>query len=214
MSKRIPLQVLAFLLALGLFAYLVSRNDNVTHAQSDGFDRSQYANDNPVGDLDQLPETGEVDVMIELNDEPTARVYARELGNQNDRAADPQRRAAAQGSARAQMARIRGAQQRVLAQLGLHGRNARVLYSVQTAYNGIAAKIDASILPQLRGNADVLAVHRLPIHTIDNSTSVPSIKAVNAWAATGGNAGQGIKIAIIDTGVDYTHANFGGPGTA
>src|SRR5262249_18821262 len=25
--------------------------------------------------------------------------------------------------------------------------------------------------------------------------------------------GEGIKIAIIDTGADYTHANFGGPGT-
>jgi subtilisin family serine protease len=198
-----------------VFAYLATRTDNVTHAQSDGFDRTQYADDNPVGALqeDQLPESGEVDVMIELKDEPTARVYARALGNQSDRAANPQDRAAAQGAARAQMARIRGAQQRVLAQLGAAGRNARVLYSVQTAYNGIAAKIDASILPQLRGNADVKAVHRLPIHTIDNSTSVPFIKAVNAWAATGGNAGQGIKIAIIDTGVDYTHANFGGPGT-
>ncbi len=213
MYKRIPLQVLVFLLALGLFAYLVNRTDNVTHAQSDDFDRSQYANDNPIGDLDQLPETGEVDVMIELLDEATTRVYARALGNQSDRAADPQRRAAAAGSARAQMARIRGAQQRVLAQLGLHGRNARVLYSVQTAYNGIAAKIDASILPQLRANADVKAVHRLPIHTIDNSSSAPFIKAASAWAATSGNSGQGVKIAIIDTGVDYTHANFGGPGT-
>ena len=215
MSKRIPLQILSLLLALGLFTYLVSRSDNVTHAQSDGFDRTQYANDNPVGELqqDQLPDTGEVDVMIELHDAPTARVYAQALGNGSDRAADPQRLAAAQGAARAQMARIRGAQQRVLAQLGAAGRNARVLYSVQTAYNGIAAKIDASILPQLRGNADVKAVHRLPIHYIDNSTSVPFIKGVDAWAATGGNAGQGVKIAIIDTGVDYTHANFGGPGT-
>ena len=25
--------------------------------------------------------------------------------------------------------------------------------------------------------------------------------------------GEGIKVAIIDTGIDYTHANFGGPGT-
>src|SRR6185369_12636206 len=214
MSRRISLQVLAFLLALGLFAFLVSRTDNVTHAQSDGFDRAQYANDTPVGDLEeQLPETGEVDVIIELQDEPTAKVYAQALGNKGDRAANPQQRAAAQAAARAQMARIRGAQQRVLALLGAAGRNARVLYSVQTAYNGIAAKIDASILPQLRANADVKAVHRLPIHYIDNSTSVPFIKAVNAWTATGGNSGQGIKIAIIDTGVDYTHANFGGPGT-
>lgn len=214
MSKRFPLQVLVFLLAVGLFAYLVNRADNVTHAQSDGFDRAQYANDTPVGDLvGQLPETGEVDVIIELNDEPTTKVYAQALGNQSDRAANPQQRAAAQGAARAQMARIRGAQQRVLAQLAAAGRNARVLYSVQSAYNGIAAKIDAGILPQLRANADVKAIHRLPIHYIDNSTSVPFIKAVNAWAATSGNAGQGVKIALIDTGVDYTHANFGGPGT-
>src|SRR5262245_30959264 len=168
MSKKIPLQIVSMLLALGLFAYLVTRTDNITHAQSDGFDRSQYANDTPVGDLqqDQLPESGEVDVMIELQDEPTAKVYARGLGNQGDRAANPQQRAAAQGSARAQMARIRGAQQRVLAQLGVAGRNARVLYNVQTAYNGIAAKIDAGILPQLRANADIKAVHRLPIHYI------------------------------------------------
>ena len=25
--------------------------------------------------------------------------------------------------------------------------------------------------------------------------------------------GEGIKVAVIDTGIDYTHANFGGPGT-
>lgn len=214
MSKRILLQLLPFLAALGLFAYLVSRNNDVTHAQSTGFDRTQYATDNPVGDLvDQLPESGEVDVMIELQDEASAQTYARGLGHQSDRAANPQQRAAAQGAARAQLARIKGAQQRVLAQLNGAGRNARVLYSVQTAYNGIAAKIDAGILPQLRANADIKAVHRLPIHSIENSTSVPFIKGVDAWVATGGNVGQGVKIAVIDTGVDYTHANFGGPGT-
>src|SRR5215510_3723401 len=103
MSKRIPMQLLAFLVALGLFAYLVSRTDNVTHAQSDGFDRAQYANDTPVGELtEQLPETGEVDVIIELQNEPTAKVYAQALGNQSDRAANPQQRGAAQGAARAQ----------------------------------------------------------------------------------------------------------------
>jgi len=85
---------------------------------------------------------------------------------------------------------------------------------VQTAYNGIAARINAGILPQLRAHADVKAVHALPIHYIENSTSLPFIKAASAWAATGGSSGDGIRIAVIDTGVDYLHANFGGPGTA
>jgi subtilisin family serine protease len=152
--------------------------------------------------------------MIELFDVPTSRVYAQALGNKSDRAANPQERALAQGAARSQMARIRGAQQRVLAQLGAFGRNARVLYSVQAAYNGIAARIDAGVLPQLRGHTDVKAVHALPIHYIENATSLPFIKAANAWSATSGNAGDGVRIAVIDTGVDYLHATFGGPGTA
>ena len=217
MSRRISLKALSLLMALGLLTYLISQSDEVSRAQTGGFDRSQYANDRPVGELegaqDQLPETGEFNVMIELFDEPTARVYAQALGNRSDRAANPQQRAAAQSAARAQMVRIRGAQQRVLARLGSFGRSARVLYSVQAAYNGIAARIDASILPQLRGNADVKAVHALPIHYLENSTSLPFIKAASAWNATSGNAGEGVRIAVIDTGVDYTHAHFGGPGT-
>jgi len=206
------------LLALGLLTFLLTQPDEVSHAQSGGFDRSQYADDRPVGDFnevqDDLPETGEFNVMIELFDTPTSKVYSDTLGNQSDRAANPQRRAAAQGAARAQIARIKGAQQRVLAHLGNFGQKAKTLYSVQTAYNGIAARIDVSILPQLRADADVKGVYALPMHHIENSSSLPFIKAASAWAATSGNAGNGIKIAIIDTGVDYLHANFGGPGTA
>ena len=217
MSRKTALKTLSLLLALGLLTYMFSQSDEVGHAQTGGFDRTQYANDRPAGELegqDALPETGEVNVMIELFDEPTTKVYAQAMGNQSDRAANPQQRAAAQGAARAQMVRIRGAQQRVLAHLGNFGRNARVLYRVQTAYNGIAARIDAGILPQLRGHADVKAVHALPVHQIENSSSLPFIKAASAWAASSGASGDGMRIAVIDTGVDYLHANFGGPGTA
>jgi subtilisin family serine protease len=42
---------------------------------------------------------------------------------------------------------------------------------------------------------------------------VPFIGAPLVWQGTPGFRGEGMKIAIIDTGIDYTHANFGGPGT-
>jgi subtilisin family serine protease len=200
-----------------LLTYVLIQPGQVSHGQSGSFDRTQYANDRPDGELqnpDQLPATGEFNVMIELFDTPTSRVYAEALGNQTDRTANPQRRASAQGAARSQMARIRGAQQRVLAHLGNFGQKAKVLYSVQTAYNGIAARIDASVLDELRAHGDVKGVYALPVHYIDNSSSVPFIKAASAWTATAGNSGDGIKIAVIDTGIDYLHANFGGPGTA
>src|SRR5215204_577025 len=181
--QKIPRKEAAVLLAFGLLVVLITHFSDSSSAQTVGFDRALYADDKPVGELgSQLQETGETDVMIELFDLPTSIVYAQALGNQSDRAANPQQRAAAQGAARAQMARIRGAQQRVLARLGNFGQNARVLYSVHTDYNGIAAKINANLLPELRCHADVKAVHALPIHHLENSTSVPFIKAVSAWA--------------------------------
>jgi subtilisin family serine protease len=217
MSRTILLKAIVLVLSLGLLAFLLTQSDEqVSHAQT-GFDRTQLANDRPVGEAqgqDELPQTGEFNVMIELNDLPSARVYAQTLGNKSDKAANPQERGAAQSAARAQQARIKGAQQRVLARLASFGRSARVLYSVQSAYNGIAARVDASVVPQLRSNPDVKGVYALPVHTIENSSSLPFIKAASAWAATSGNSGDGVRIAVIDTGVDYLHANFGGPGTA
>ena len=40
------------------------------------------------------------------------------------------------------------------------------------------------------------------------------IAAPQAWQTfSGADPGKGIKVADVDSGVDYTHADFGGPGT-
>src|SRR6185369_9812850 len=133
MSRRIPLKALSLLMALAILTYLVARSDEVSHAQTSGFDRTQYADDKPTGDLqgqDELPTTGEIQVMIELFDAPTAKVYADSLGNRSDRAANAQQRNAARSAARAQVTKIRGAQQRVLAHLSNFGQRAKTLYKV------------------------------------------------------------------------------------
>src|SRR4029077_18292147 len=65
-------------------------------------------------------------------------------------------------------------------------------------------------LEALPGVVKVLPVGR---YQLNNIVSVPFIGAPAVWGGTPAFRGEHIKIAIIDTGIDYTHANFGGPGT-
>jgi minor extracellular serine protease Vpr len=93
--------------------------------------------------------------------------------------------------------------------LGLGGT---VVAEYQDALNGIAVRVDRSALPTLASTPGVAAVHPVEEYVPDNTASVQFIEANDAWADLR-RTGQDVKVAIIDTGLDYTHANFGGPGT-
>jgi minor extracellular serine protease Vpr len=87
-----------------------------------------------------------------------------------------------------------------------------VLFDYQDAYNGVAAKIAAKDLLALAAAPNVVAIHPARTFERDNTAGVQYIEGNDVWTDTG-NTGDGVTVAIIDTGVDYTHANFGGPGT-
>jgi minor extracellular serine protease Vpr len=72
------------------------------------------------------------------------------------------------------------------------------------------AREEISGLSNLPGVVQVVAV---PKYKVNNVVSVPFIGAPEVWQGVPGFRGEHIKIAVIDTGIDYTHANFGGPGT-
>jgi subtilisin family serine protease len=104
------------------------------------------------------------------------------------------------------------AQQHASIESTLVARGARVLNHFHSALNGVKINIardELAGLASLPGVVDVLAVRT---YHLNNVESVPFIGAPTAWQATGFR-GEHIKIASIDTGIDYTHANFGGPGT-
>jgi minor extracellular serine protease Vpr len=88
----------------------------------------------------------------------------------------------------------------------------RVLGQYQYAYNGIKVRIAGRRIAALMALPGVIAVRGIATHTIDNVHSVPFTGAPQAWADLG-VTGAGQTIAVIDTGIDYEHANFGGPGT-
>lgn len=89
--------------------------------------------------------------------------------------------------------------------------SAEVAGSVQLALNGVVLNVDAADLPELARDTAVTRVVGVGDYRLDLSETVPYIGA--ELAQHFGARGQGVRVAVIDSGIDYTHKNLGGPGT-
>lgn len=88
-----------------------------------------------------------------------------------------------------------------------------VVGSYTSSYNGVKVRIARNKVDQLRSLPSVIDVNVPALVHPDHTQSLPYIEAPLTWQNTGFH-GENVKVAVIDTGIDYTHANFGGPGTA
>jgi subtilisin family serine protease/PKD repeat protein len=122
-------------------------------------------------------------------------------------------RKAALGASVSRGAELERAQARIEELLTAPGIGARVQYRTQRVFNGIAVFVDPSQTGAIRSLPGVKSVTPLVLHFPANSTSVPFLGVPQqVWQALG-NAGEGVKVGIIDSGVDYQHAAFGGSGS-
>lgn len=152
------------------------------------------------GSLDRLalperPET--VSVMLQLDAVPAAVAWAAAPTPRSKRA-----------SARAAIARVETLAAGVRRAVGKQD----VIFEATNVYAGVAVRADASDLERLARIPGVTGVHRMVPKERDNFIAVPLIGAPAAWTGDAGT-GKGITVGIVDTGIDYTHADFGGPGT-
>lgn len=92
----------------------------------------------------------------------------------------------------------------------LQKRNIRVTGAAQTLLNAVFVAASSSQAAQLRALPGVKAVVPLHRFRLRLDRAVQLVNAPAAWAQLGGtqNAGAGVKIAIIDTGIDQTHPGF------
>jgi subtilisin family serine protease len=154
---------------------------------------------------------GAVDVWVSLDQNSVAaqRAALADAAGTTDRATALRAQALREGS-KQHRARIAQSQASLSARLAALG--AKELARVSMAHNAIAVRIDASQLPQVAALQGVAKVRPVLTYQLDLSETVPYVggRAVQ----TGGRDGSGVKVAVIDSGIDYTHAAFGGAGTA
>lgn len=91
---------------------------------------------------------------------------------------------------------------------------ARVQNTIEYSLNAAVVDVDASQIAALRSIPGVKAVERAGVYFLSQATPPTVPQLIGTLPVNqAGNSGQGVAIAIIDSGVDYTHASFQGPGT-
>jgi len=145
--------------------------------------------------------TGPVDVVVQLSGAPLAIANGENARREGGLLSRAQQIAHSQ--------QVRKSQDDVLAKvIALGGKE---IARVRIAYNAAIVRIDASKLNAVAAIPGVSAVQRVNDYRIDLSETVPYIGAAAAQAA--GLDGTGVRVAVLDSGIDYTHRNLGGPGT-
>ena len=112
----------------------------------------------------------------------------------------------------------------VFSQLQSLDSSAKKIYSTSYALSGVAVRADAASLRKLAEQSGSVAhitilTPKKALDTTNGSGEAPAnknndqlVNAVKTWEQTG-KTGKGVNIAVVDTGLDYTHADFGGAGT-
>lgn len=94
----------------------------------------------------------------------------------------------------------------------LSAAGATVTGRLDTVLNAVQVRVRVRDLDELAAVPGVEEVQVSRLVTLDNAPAERFTGVGQTWQDTG-LTGKGQVIGIIDTGVDYTHADFGGPGT-
>lgn len=79
--------------------------------------------------------------------------------------------------------------------------------------NALQVQAPRTLAQRIERMPGVRLVERVPLLHRQLASAVPVMGAPQVWDRAASVTGQGVTIGIIDSGIDYTHADFGGAGT-
>ena len=152
---------------------------------------------------------GRVTVLVGLRLPPLAQRFGRGL-----LALGPRTKLdVASSSSRASLARLARAQTVAARQIRRAIPRARIFHRYRVVLDGLAVRLPYSALPRLFHVASVRKVYPSVRYHLEANRSPSVIRADTFWANTSG-FGQGIKIGVVDDGVDMDNPFFNPGGFA
>ena len=198
----------AILLAVGVLAPVASADPGFESRSPDQFMRLdaprtssaglQPSTSKLVGGL--LEADGPQQVVVRLTEPSVAEAVASGAA----RSVNAQRQ---------QERRVEQQQQRVLRTPT--ARAATQLGSASKSINAVMLEVDAARLAELAASPDVERIAPVVDYERHLSSTVPYVGAAAVQTGDGvpQATGEGILVAVLDSGIDYTHAALSGPGT-
>ncbi|KAA9159466.1 S8 family serine peptidase [Amycolatopsis acidicola] len=194
-----------------VFALLLSSSLPVSaaaeDASADGLPVASIPADSLQGKLSARlgAASGKTTAFIELARQPAVDAFNAEQA----KGSGPDK---AKQAANAAKAGVTGVVNAVLGQLRSADTGTKVLYQTANAVPGVVVTADAAKIRDLAARDDVVSIRTVVPKTRGNSSAAQLTNVLATWQQTG-RYGDGIRIGVIDDGIDYTHADFGGEGT-
>ncbi|GGM44038.1 peptidase S8 [Longimycelium tulufanense] len=148
---------------------------------------------------------GAVTAFVELEKKPAVDAFAEK---EREGAGKERAKQAAQQAKQ----ETRQAAEKVVRELRAKDANTTESHRTSNAVPGVVVTADADKVRELASMPEVRAVRPVLPAERTNSSAAQLTRTVKVWQDTG-KLGEGVRIGIIDDGIDYTHAMFGGPGT-
>ena len=146
--------------------------------------------------------SGPVQVVVRLDDPPLAAMHSANAKINGNWLSRQQQLAHLQ--------RLNAKQDALMGTVRNHGGSE--LARLTKSLNALVIAIDAAQLSALTSHTNVISIRPVADYRLALSETVPYVGASAVQSA--GVDGTGVRVGVIDTGVDYTHRNLEGPGTA